>query len=126
MLAIDLGLKRIGLAQYIQGIVVPIPSILRKNRNQAASELSKILRERGIKTLVVGIANEIMEKRANHFLGLIDFDGEIKFMDESISTNEAEELIKENPKRKYMRKNGSLDSISAMIILRRYIALNPI
>ena len=126
MIAIDLGLKRIGLAQYVQGVVIPIPSIFRKNRSQAANDLSKILKEKDIKMLIVGIANEIMKKRAKHFLGLIEFNGEVKFIDESISTKEAEELIRDNPRRKHMRKNGDLDSISAMIILQRYIALNPV
>lgn len=126
MLAVDLGLKRIGLAQYMQGIIVPLVSIHRKNRNQAASDLEKILKEKDIKTLIMGISNEIMEKRANHFLKLVNFSGKIKFISEDISTKEAEELIRENPKRKKMRKDGSIDSIAAMIILQRYIALNPI
>lgn len=124
MLSIDIGLKRIGLAQYIQGIIIPLPAIFRKNRIQAANDLNILIDKKNINILIIGISNAIMETRAKHFLTLIKFEGEIKFIDEHISSKEAEELIKNNPNRKYMRKNGSLDSIAAMIILERYLNLN--
>ncbi len=55
-IAMDLGLKRIGLAYSPDGkIATPLPAVLRKNRNQAATDVKKVLDEWGAQILVVGI-----------------------------------------------------------------------
>ncbi|MFT7859566.1 MAG: Holliday junction resolvase RuvX [Sulfurimonas sp.] len=126
-IAIDLGLKRIGLAYSAhKDIVTPLPAILRKNRDQAASDLKKVLREWEAEALVVGIplggsSEEEMRRRIKHFLGLVDFQGEIFYQDEARSSLEAEELLK--GEMRYIR-DGRVDSISAMIILQRYLSEN--
>lgn len=55
IIACDVGLKRIGVAIYLQGIALPLPAILRKNRNQAARDLSNLLREQNADMLIVGL-----------------------------------------------------------------------
>ena len=46
IIAIDLGLKRIGLALSAgSGIVTPLMAVERKNRNQAANDVKKVLNE---------------------------------------------------------------------------------
>ena len=56
IIAIDLGLKRIGLAlSYGQGIVTPLRAIERKNRHQAAAEVKKVLDEYQALKVVIGI-----------------------------------------------------------------------
>lgn len=60
VLALDIGLKRIGVAKAIQNIALPLPPILRKNRNQAAKEISQLLLDSKANVLVVGIP---MQKR---------------------------------------------------------------
>jgi len=123
-LAIDLGLKRIGIAYAAhKDIVTPLPAIIRKNRNQAADELKVLIEEWGAEALVVGIplggsSEEEMKRRVEHFLGLVGFKGEIFFQDEAGSSLEAESLMK--GEMKYIR-DGRVDSISAMIILQRYL-----
>jgi len=123
-LAIDLGLKRIGIAYAAhKDIVTPLPAIIRKNRNQAADELKVLIEEWGAEALVVGIplggsSEEEMKRRIEHFLGLVGFKGEIFFQDEAGSSLEAESLMK--GEMKYIR-DGRVDSISAMIILQRYL-----
>lgn len=123
-IALDLGLKRIGLAfSAHRDIVTPLRAILRKNRNQAADEVKKALMEWEANVLVVGIpmggsSEDEMRRRVKHFLSLLDFQGEIFYQDESFSSLEAEELL-----RGEMRhvKDGRVDSISAMIILQRFL-----
>jgi len=123
-LAIDLGLKRIGIAYAAhKDIVTPLPAIIRKNRNQAADELKVLIEEWGVEALVVGIplggsSEEEMKRRVEHFLGLVGFKGEIFFQDEAGSSLEAENLMK--GEMKYIR-DGRVDSISSMIILQRYL-----
>ena len=123
IVAIDVGLKRIGVAISPDSkIALPSSPILRKNRNQAATQVSEFLKTQNAKTLVVGIpkggsSEEEMSRRIRHFVSLIEFKGEIKFVDESFSSLEADEL-REFSSRK---KDGKLDSLSAMIILERYL-----
>ena len=119
---IDVGLKRIGIALgYKNGVIVPINAVLRQNRNQAAKDVKHILDEWNVKKLVVGIplggnSEDEMRRRINHFVNLLDFNGEIVFFDESFSSVEAGEFGVANHK----KKDGKLDSLSAMVILQRY------
>jgi len=119
---IDVGLKRIGLAICLQSdIVTPLPAILRKNRNQASSDVLAALKEWEIETLIVGFpsASEDMQKRIEHFIKLLDFEGEVILQEENMSSIEAEELIKGDITYK---RDGRIDSIAAKIILERYLA----
>ena len=97
IMAIDVGLKRIGVAYTPdEKVVIPLPAVIRKNRNQASKEVSNLLKEWGIEKLVVGIpfTNEDTSNRIKHFTNLLQFDGEIVFQDESFSSVEVEEMIK--------------------------------
>lgn len=119
---IDVGLKRIGIALgYKNGVIVPINAVLRQNRNQAAKDVKHVLDEWSVKKLVVGIplggsSEDEMRRRINHFVNLLDFNSEIVFFDESFSSVEAGEFGVANHK----KKDGKLDSLSAMVILQRY------
>ncbi len=123
-LAIDLGLKRIGVAYSPDGnMVSPLKAIERRNRNQAASEVKALLLEWESEALVVGIpmggsSEDEMRRRVAHFLNLVDFEGETFYQDESDSSIEAEVLMKGDIK---YRRDGRVDSIAAMIILKRYL-----
>ena len=123
-IAIDLGLKRIGLAYSAhKDIVTPLPAVERKNRNQASEEVRKIINEWEADAVVVGIplggsSEEEMRRRIAHFMNLVDFQGEIFYQDEAGSSLEAENMMKGEIK--YIR-DGRVDSISAMIILQRYL-----
>ena len=123
-IAIDLGLKRIGLAYSAhKDLVTPLPAIIRKNRNQASDEVRKVLKEWEVNAVVIGIplggsSEDEMKRRIAHFMNLVDFDGEIFYQDEAGSSLEAENMMKGEIK--YVR-DGRIDSISAMIILQRYL-----
>ncbi|RXK04766.1 Holliday junction resolvase RuvX [Halarcobacter bivalviorum] len=118
---IDIGLKRIGVAICLQGdIVTPLPAILRKNRNQASTDVLNTLKEWEIEKLIVGFpsASEDMQKRVKHFVTLLNFDKEIAFQEENMSSIEAEDLMKGDIKYK---RDGRVDSLAAKIILERYL-----
>ena len=125
-MAMDLGLKRIGIAYSPDGkIVTPLKAIIRKNRNQAASEMKAILEEWGADALVVGIpmnpqTEDEMRRRMAHFLNLVEFQGEVFYQDEDFSSLEAEDLMKGKIRQK---KDGRIDSIAAKIILERYLKI---
>ena len=120
IMAIDVGLKRIGVALAVGQTVMPQTPVLRKNRNQAARDVSTVLREYGAKKLVVGVplggsSEDEMRRRIEHFVSLLEFDGEVVYQDEAMSSFEASEIYAES------RRDGRLDSIAAMIILKRYL-----
>jgi len=124
-IAIDLGLKRIGLAYSAhKDIVTPLPAVIRKNRNQASAEVKKVIAEWEVDAVVVGLpiggsSEDEMRRRIEHFMNLVDFDGELFYQDEAGSSKEAETMMKGEIK--YIR-DGRVDSISAMIILQRFLA----
>jgi putative Holliday junction resolvase len=123
-IAIDLGLKRIGLAYSAhKDIVTPLPAVIRKNRNQASCDVKKVIEEWEADAVVVGIplggsSEEEMQRRITHFMNLVSFNGKIFYQDEAGSSLEAENMMKGEIK--YIR-DGRVDSISAMIILERYL-----
>ncbi|MGZ8547222.1 MAG: Holliday junction resolvase RuvX [Sulfuricurvum sp.] len=125
IIAIDLGLKRIGLALNAgAGIVTPLPAIERKNRNQAANDVKKVLNEYKATMVVVGIpmgstTEDEMRRRVDHFMNLVEFAGEIAYQDESYSSQEAQALMKGEIRYK---RDGRIDSLSAKIILERYLS----
>ncbi|WP_154409929.1 Holliday junction resolvase RuvX [Helicobacter pylori] len=125
ILACDVGLKRIGIAMLLNGVILPLEAILRQNRNQASRDLSDLLREKNIQVLVVGKPNESYadtNARIEYFIKLLDFKGEIVFINEDRSSIEAYEnlghLGKKN--KRLAIKDGWLDSLSACRILERY------
>jgi putative Holliday junction resolvase len=56
-------------------------------------------------------------------MNLVSFDGEVYYQDEAGSSKEAESLIKGEMKQ---LRDGRIDSISAMIILQRYLYANKV
>jgi len=127
LIAIDLGLKRIGLAYSGgQGIVTPLEAVERKNRNQASAAVKKIIDEWEADAVVVGIpmggsSEEEMRRRVAHFMNLVDFDGPVHYQDEAGSSIEAEEIMKGNIRYK---RDGRVDSLAAKIILERWLQKN--
>jgi len=124
-IAIDLGLKRIGLAYSAhKDMASPLKAVERKNRDQAARDVKKVLDEWEVDAVVVGIpmggsSEDEMRRRVAHFMNLVEFKGEIFYQDESNSSKEAESMMKGEIKQ---IRDGRIDSISAMIILQRFLA----
>jgi putative Holliday junction resolvase len=125
--SIDVGLKRIGIAISLdKKIVFPQNAIIRKNRNQASREVSNFLKEWDIELLVVGLpkggsSQEEMERRIKHFVSLLELNNiKVVYQNEEFSSIEAKELTKGVFRH---RRDGKIDSISAKLILERWLKL---
>lgn len=124
--AIDVGLKRIGVALCLSpSLVSPQEAILRKNRDQAAHDVNAFLKEWAIELLVVGLpkggsSSEEMERRIQHFVSLLNFQGEIIYQDEYGSSMEAKEMMQGVVRQ---RRDGRIDSMAAKVILERYLGI---
>ncbi len=125
ILALDIGLKRIGVAISLhKDVVTPLPAIERRNRKQASSDTKQLIKEWGIDKIVVGIpengsSSDEMRRRFEHFVGLLNFNGETVFQSEELSSVEAKELMMGEIRQK---RDGRIDSLSAKIVLERYLA----
>lgn len=125
MIAIDFGLKRVGVAWKCGELILPLPAIKFSSSAQVASELRDILGEKKARILIAGKVREDLQGALYEILDALDFGGEIAFVDENLSSKEAELHINGRKKSKKLRKDGSLDSLSAMIILERYLTKKP-
>lgn len=129
IIALDIGLKRIGVAVCPdEKTILPSTAILRKNRNQAARDTSQMLKEKNASTLVVGVplggaSEDEMRRRIEHFCSLLDTDLKPVFVDESFSSVDASKLLAGGYSKS---RDGKLDSLSACEILRRYLCLKSI
>lgn len=123
--AIDVGLKRIGVAVLVSGIAVASEPILRKNREQASRDVSAMLKAKSASRLIVGLprggaSEDEMERRIKHFVSLLEFDGEVVYVDEYGSSREALELVGGGLTK---NKDGKADSLAALVILKRWANL---
>lgn len=126
IVALDVGLKRIGVAISPDGkIALPVGAILRRGRKQAARDVSKYINEFGADIVVAGIplggsSEDEMRRRIEHFVSLLELDNNIKviFQDEAGSSYEAKELMRGDIKQK---RDGRIDSIAASLILQRWL-----
>lgn len=129
IVALDIGLKRIGVAICAdEKTILPSSAILRKNRKQAAKDTSDMLRQKGASTLVVGVplggsSEDEMRRRIEHFCSLLETDLKPIFIDESFSSVDASELLAKGYSKS---RDGKLDSLSACEILRRYLCSKSI
>ena len=129
--ALDIGLKRIGVAYSPDGkMVLPQNALIRRGRREAARKLSALLKELGIDTVVVGIprggsSEEEMERRIRHFVSLLELDESVRlfYEDEAGSSAEAKELMRGEVKQK---RDGRIDSIAAGIVLQRWLDRNRV
>ena len=129
-MGIDFGLKRIGIAlSDIMGFLAsPYTTLNRTNTNDDILFIKKIIDENSIKIVVFGLPYEMSGSegeiaiKTKEFAELLQQSAkvEIKFVDERLSSIEAEEqlrlTIKDWKKRKLL-----LDQVSASIILQSYL-----
>jgi putative Holliday junction resolvase len=124
--SLDIGLKRIGLAISLdEKLVFPQNAIFRRDTKQAISEIVKFLEEWGIEKVIVGLpkggsSEEEMTREIKSFIDklLKRITIEVEYQNEYGSSKEAKEMTKGVFRHK---KDGKIDSISAKIILERWL-----
>ena len=130
MLAIDYGLRRIGLAKSDpMGLIAsPVGTLEVKSEKQALEKLTGVISEVEPSALVIGYplnedgsVNEACE-RIDRFVGRLAkvFDGPVHKVDEYGTSEEAAGVIHAHGK-KAGRKKARIDRIAAVIILQRYL-----
>lgn len=127
ILGLDLGLARIGVAIADGDIVASMETIETGNREEALNQILKICREQEITKIVLGLSkngsaeNEDMVRSfALELNKLIDLP--IEFVDETLTSKEAERILKDlkvDPRSKKYKQE--IDRISAKLILEQHL-----
>lgn len=128
IMSLDIGTKRIGVAlsDYLHLIANGECCISRIPEKKAVEDIKNIAKQNNVNTIVVGIPINMdgtyghQSEDCKNFAGNFpEFD--IKFEDERLTSDLAEEILRE--KRIDFRKNkGLVDIESARIILEQYLA----
>lgn len=122
-LAIDFGLKRIGLAYTQNNIIFTLPQI--KNDSTTLSQIQKIISNYNISQIYVGLSEGKIADKTKEFVSNLKkyITLPFEFVEESISTIEAHSIYNQLKLSKKETKQR-LDSFSAAVILGRGIGYN--
>lgn len=131
IIAIDYGEKRVGAAIGNTELltVVPIPGLTRKKRGDEIEFIQNLIKEYDPGKILIG--NPLnMDGTKSKFSNIVErfsrklrsaFSLDVELVDERLSSFEAEEILsKYNAGVK--KKKRMVDSLSAMIILKRYLS----
>lgn len=126
IIGIDYGSKRIGVAFAEEGsrVVLPLKEIENKNKDFVLAEIKKIIAEKEVKIIVVGLPLSLTGERgpkAQETQKFIDFLAAnvavpIKTVDERMTSRAADALG--------AGTKGSRDIGAAMVILENFISRN--
>ena len=129
VLAIDYGLARIGLAISFVGLAEPLKVV--KNDliddaspigPQALKEIQAIIQEEKVEKIIIGVSESKMAKKTIEFFNYLKslLDLEIIMVDETLSSYEVEQRLRELPKKV---RRQAIDHYAAALILENYLDL---
>jgi putative Holliday junction resolvase len=150
ILALDYGRKKIGLAlaDSEARIAAPHDTLERINRNEDMRRLRELVRDHGVKQVVVGLPLRLdgtpgdMAEEAGRFAERVrkQIGIPVELVDERLTSWQAEQILeqefgrrithRETPRgRKKVTRTSdgkySVDAIAAMLVLREYLAHTP-
>lgn len=140
-MAIDYGRARIGLALADEEtrLAQPLATLERVNRNEDMRRLREIVREHGVKQVVVGLPLRLdgtpgeMAEEASRFARRIQkqVGVPVELIDERLTSWEAERLLEEQqgrplhaaPRKRREKEDSrqTVDAVAAAVILKEYL-----
>ncbi|MCL5808454.1 MAG: Holliday junction resolvase RuvX [Deltaproteobacteria bacterium] len=130
ILGLDYGSRRIGVAICDElGVTVQgVSTIVRKNREADLAAIDNLVRRHGVERIVIGYplrldgSEGIQCEKINRFARRLEmrFSLPVIRWDETLSTKEAEELLRQRGVRWEKRKEV-VDRVAASIILQGYL-----
>ncbi len=129
-MGLDFGEKRIGVAlsDILGFLASPHSTLVRTELNKDIEYLKKIIDENKVETVVFGLPLEMSGNKGKTSMLVEDFAEKLKestnvkivFVDERLSSVEAEEQLKLTIK-DWRKRKELLDQVSASIILQCYL-----
>lgn len=131
ILAIDHGTVRIGLALSDEMELVASPLKTVDAQHEAEREIVRIVRDKGIAKIVIGMpfhmsgqrgeATERVEKFATSLGKALDHEVPIEFVDERLSSVEAEASLSRSGITGKRERDQIVDQLAAVVILQDYL-----
>lgn len=144
ILSIDYGRERMGLAIASANtqMAQPLSTMERVNRNEDMRRLRELIREHGVRQIVVGLPLKLdgtrgeMAEEAERFARRIQkqIGVPVELVDERLTSWEAERLLEETQgrfihaekshvgrKQKKAPERATVDSVAAAVVLREYL-----
>lgn len=129
IMALDIGTKRIGIAlsDFLQIIATGNCFIERVPEILAIEKIKKIAEENHVKKIIIGVPLNMDGTKGSqaddciNFSKLLKNDFEIIFEDERLTSEQAEENLREK-KIDFRRNKGLVDVESACIILEQFLS----
>ena len=122
ILGIDYGEKKIGLAFADSFLADPLEVIRADTDEQLLQKVGEVIRDKEIQKVVVGVSQGQIAQKAVEFGKSLEkmFGVQVVFEDETLTTNDAQELsIKAGIKRK--KRKQMEDAYAAALILQNYL-----
>ncbi len=130
ILAVDFGMKRMGFAVGNTDLrtATPIAPMVRQNEQQDTMYIQNLVDEYDIAKIIIGYPLNMNGSKSDFTLQVENFALQIKerfaieteFVDERLTSFEADEMLKEY-QQDYKKRKKVLDSVSALVILRSYM-----
>ncbi|HPB70008.1 MAG TPA: Holliday junction resolvase RuvX [Syntrophales bacterium] len=130
IMGMDYGEKRIGIALSDElGLTAQgLPTIVRKNRRQVLEAIGDLIARYGVERIVLGYpirldgSEAVQCAKVNRFAATLraSFDLPVIRQDETLTTREAEDLMREAGLRRERRRR-SVDRVAASLILQGYL-----
>ncbi len=133
LLAIDYGSKVVGTAKFTVGrdpYPLMLEKIVVKNESQVLNTLTSIIENESIDVVIVGVPyfidgkeSEQTKKNKQFALTLSEKFPQLKIFeqDETLTTKEAEERMKNSPQFNFKIDRTQIDCMSAVIILEDFL-----
>jgi putative holliday junction resolvase len=144
ILSIDYGRERMGLAIADANVKMahPLSTIERVNRNEDMRRLRELVREHGVKQIVVGLPLKLdgtrgeMAEEAERFARRVQkqVGVPVELVDERLTSWEAERLLEETQgrflhadkshggrKQKRLPARATVDAVAAAVVLKEYL-----
>lgn len=120
ILGIDFGLKRIGLAISVNGIIAPLEVI--QNDSETLIYLKEIIKNNHVEKIYIGVSEGHVADKTMEFVDRIKtvINLPVETVEEAVSTIEADAIYLANKNKKSNYKKN-IDSVAAAVILRRVI-----
>jgi putative Holliday junction resolvase len=133
ILGLDYGSRRIGVAicDELGMTAHGVATIARKNREADLGAIDDLVRRHGVERIVIGYplrldgTEGIQCEKINRFIRRLEARLSLPVIrwDETLSTKEAEELLRQGGVRREKRR-GIVDRVAASIILQGYLDAN--
>lgn len=133
-MALDLGERRIGIAisDELRIVASSYGVIKRKSRQEDFRQIRQITEEQQVTLLIVGLPITLGEQEGEKAAWVRDYTAEltdhlaipIEFWDESLTTVEAKESLRQRGIRGKRAKNR-IDAVAAAFILQKYLDAQP-